>query len=144
MTQITTYLITPPSQRNQKTCSVSRSSHLSSNVLPEALDAGHPSHPLYEVHRHPIQQASVPRLAGQAHMQLMQVILAGISPLPPQDLARLCQTNGRLHAAWRLECHVDGVWLPITAQILRCSELDRVRYGPALGKGGGVGEGSMG
>lgn len=76
-------------------------------------------------------------------MQLVQMVLASISPLTTQDFARLCQANGGLHTAWRLKGHVNWVWLPIAAQVLGCLELDRVGYGPALGKGGGVSEGSV-
>ena len=77
-------------------------------------------------------------------MQLVQMVFAGISPLTTQDFARLCQANGGLHTAGRLEGHVNWVWLPVAAQVLCCLELDRVGYGPPLGKGGGVSEGSVG
>lgn len=77
-------------------------------------------------------------------MQLVQMVLASICPLATQNLAGLGQTNCRLHTAWRLECHIDWVWFPVAAQVLCCLELDRVRYGPTLGKGGGVSKGSMG
>ena len=76
------------------------------------MNARHPFHPLQEVHGHSIEQAGVAWLAGQAHMQLVQVILAGICSLTPQDLARLCQPNCGLHTAGRLECHVNGVGVP--------------------------------
>ena len=77
-------------------------------------------------------------------MQLVQMILASIRPLAAQNLAGLRQANCGLHTAWRLEGHVDWVGFPVAAQVLCCLELDRVRYGPALGKGGGVSERSVG
>lgn len=77
-------------------------------------------------------------------MQLVQMIFARICPLAAQNLAGLRQTNCGLHTAWRLEGHVNWVWFPVAAQVLCCLELDRVRYGPALGKSGGVSERSVG
>ena len=77
-------------------------------------------------------------------MQLVQMVLASIGPLPPQNLAWLCQTNRGLYTAGRLEGHVNGIWFPVATQVFCCLELDRVRYGPSLSKGGGVCEWSMG
>ena len=101
-----------------------KSSYLSSNVLPEVLNAWNPAHPLHEVHRHSVQQTSVAWLAGQADVQLMQVVLACICPLTTQNLARLRQPNGRLYTAWGLECHVNWVGFPISSQVLSCLELN--------------------
>ena len=52
-------------------------------------------------------------------------------------------TYGGQHHAGGLKAHVDGVGLPVAAQHSGGVEAHHVRDGPALGEGGGVGEGRM-
>lgn len=53
-----------------------RRPHLRCDVAPEALHAGDPLGPAQEVGGHAVQQACVPRARRQAHVQLVQVVLA--------------------------------------------------------------------
>ena len=50
--------------------------HLSRNVLPEVLDAGHKLRPPQEISSHAVEQAGVAGARGQANVQLVQVVLA--------------------------------------------------------------------
>ena len=70
--------------------------YLASNVLPELLDARHKFGPVQEVHGHAIEEACVAGSRGQADVQLVQVVLAGISPAALLDLARLRQSCSKL------------------------------------------------
>lgn len=66
---------------------------LAGDVHPEGLDAGHEAGPVHEVQRHAIQQAGVALPAGQADVQLVEVVLAPLRPGPLRRTAPISPSN---------------------------------------------------
>mmetsp|Transcript_12704 Transcript_12704/g.35499 ORF Transcript_12704/g.35499 Transcript_12704/m.35499 type:complete len:488 (+) Transcript_12704:202-1665(+) len=116
---------------------------LGGHGLPELLGQGDVEHEAHEVQGHAVQEPGA--LAGRdAHVELVQVVLAGRGPGSLLELPGLRQPDGGEDHAGRLERHVDRVRLPVPPQELLGVELDEVGDGPPLGEGRRVREGGVG